>query len=150
MFHIPQALLAAQADEPVLRAVVTRIKDPEQFLARVQFLYAHPEINSHEEILLEDGRTFDRYSGSLTDAAKRYLGRIWYFRDITGRKQAEEILHRQNLLLQAINESVGGCCPPPPWRRRSRSRSKGSGRLCAAIGWSSSRCAGIRTGAGGW
>jgi diguanylate cyclase (GGDEF)-like protein/PAS domain S-box-containing protein len=84
------------------------MKDPEQFLARVRYLYDHPEIASHEEIQLKDGRIFDRYSGSLTDATKRYLGRIWYFRDITGLKKAEANLQQQNLLLQAINESVGG------------------------------------------
>jgi PAS domain S-box-containing protein len=91
-----------------LQAVVAQMKDPEQFLARVRYLYDHPEISSHEELRLKDGRIFDRYSGSLNDAAKRYLGRICYFRDITERKQAEQILHQQNLLLQAINESVGG------------------------------------------
>jgi diguanylate cyclase (GGDEF)-like protein/PAS domain S-box-containing protein len=108
MLHIPQAIVAGQADEPVLQAVVAQMKDPEQFLARVRYLYDHPEIGSHEEIFLKDGRIFDRYSGSLNDAAKRYLGRIWYFRDITQSKQAEAILQQQNLLLQAINESVGG------------------------------------------
>ena len=108
MLRIPQALVAGQADEPVLQAVVAQMKDPEQYLARVRYLYDHPEITSHEEIRFKDGRIFDRHSGSLTDSAKRYLGRIWYFRDITGLKQAEADLQQQNLLLQAINESVGG------------------------------------------
>jgi diguanylate cyclase (GGDEF)-like protein/PAS domain S-box-containing protein len=107
MFQIPHALVAGQADEPVLQAVVSQMQDPDQFLFRVRYLYDHPEITSHEEIRLKDGRIFDRHSGSLTDAAGHYLGRIWYFRDITGRKRAEADLHQQNLLLQAINESVG-------------------------------------------
>jgi diguanylate cyclase (GGDEF)-like protein len=56
----------------------------------VQYLYAHRDEKSRDEIKLMNGKVFDRYSAPLVDSQRRYRGRIWYFRDITDRKLAEE------------------------------------------------------------
>ena len=90
LWDIPPALVKAGVDEPVLLTVASRMKNESEFLARVRFLYQHPELHSHEEIEAADGRIVDRYSGSLYDAQKHYLGRVWFFRDITERKRAAE------------------------------------------------------------
>ena len=45
--------------------------------------------------MLKDGRTFDRYSAPVRSPAGDYYGRIWYFRDITERKQALSDLRQQ-------------------------------------------------------
>ena len=50
--------------------------------------------------------TFDRYSAPLVDSTGRYWGRIWYFRDITERKQAEESLKLFRLLLDQSHDSI--------------------------------------------
>lgn len=59
-------------------------------MARVQYLNEHPEETSTELIPLKDGRTFERYSTPLHDLDNTFLGRIWYFRDITETKNMEE------------------------------------------------------------
>jgi light-regulated signal transduction histidine kinase (bacteriophytochrome) len=47
---------------------------------------------SHEEVSLRDGSTLDRYSAPMLGSDGQYYGRIWYFRDITARRRAEEKL----------------------------------------------------------
>jgi diguanylate cyclase (GGDEF)-like protein/PAS domain S-box-containing protein len=90
LWDIPAEFMHAGFDEPVLRTVASRMKDKKEFVARVRYLYDHPEIQSHEELELEDGRIIDRHSGSLYDAQQKYLGRVWFFRDITAKKRAAE------------------------------------------------------------
>jgi signal transduction histidine kinase len=44
----------------------------------------------YEEVLLRDGRTLERYSAPIVSADGTTYGRVWYFRDITERKQLEK------------------------------------------------------------
>jgi len=90
MWGLPETLVDARRDPAVLANVAAQSKDPGVFLARVDYLYRHPEIASHEAVELKDGRIFDRHSTTLYDDARRYLGRIWFFRDITEARRAEE------------------------------------------------------------
>ena len=52
-----------------------------------------------DEIELIDGRILDRHSASLRDEAGTYLGRVWFFRDIT--KQRWDEAETQNSLDRA-------------------------------------------------
>lgn len=80
------------ADNSVLSAVIERVKNPQKFLARIEELYANPDLEDDCEIELNNGRTLDRHSTALRGHQGQYLGRVWFFRDITSRKQAENIL----------------------------------------------------------
>jgi diguanylate cyclase (GGDEF)-like protein/PAS domain S-box-containing protein len=90
LWGVPRELIDTGLDEPVLKTVASRVKDQDEFLARVRYLYDHPDVQSHEEIELVDGRIVDRHSGSLYDAQRKHLGRVWFFRDITESKRAGE------------------------------------------------------------
>ncbi|MEX1081044.1 MAG: GGDEF domain-containing protein [Halofilum sp. (in: g-proteobacteria)] len=79
-------------DRPLLAQALTRVKDPQQFLARVEELYADPSLEDRCEVELLDGRTLERHSKALRGPAGEYLGRVWFFRDITDRKQLERTL----------------------------------------------------------
>lgn len=95
MWGIPRALVEAGDDAPVLQFVTTLVADEGGFLAMVKYLYEHKKGISQEEILLKDGRVFDRYSAPIRRADGKYLGRVWYFRDITERKHIEKMLSKQ-------------------------------------------------------
>ena len=70
--------------------VTDSAKIPTISVERVKYLYGHREEKSRDEIRLKNGKIFDRYSAPLVDANAQYRGRIWYFRDITDRKLAEQ------------------------------------------------------------
>ena len=71
---------------------IPQLKDPDEFLEKVMYLYDHRDEKSRDEIELKDGRFFDRYSSPLVDSGGKYHGRVWYFYDITERRKAEKEL----------------------------------------------------------
>ncbi len=89
-FGVPSKLIIGRDDRLVLKHVTDRVDDPDAFLERIKYLYIHPDEKSRDEFKLKNGKTFDRYSAPLVDSNGRHRGRIWYFRDITDRINAEE------------------------------------------------------------
>jgi PAS domain S-box-containing protein len=92
MWGIPDDVVASRSDEAALQSVSDKLVDPDEFLARVAYLYEHPEEESREEIELRDGRTFDRYSAAVRGREATNYGRVWFFRDVTESKRHEERL----------------------------------------------------------
>jgi PAS domain S-box-containing protein len=91
MWGIPDEILESKRDEDSLRWVLDKLADPDGFIARVKHLYEHTDETSSEQIELNDGRTFDRYSAPVSSPSGEYFGRVWYFRDITRRRKTEEV-----------------------------------------------------------
>ena len=110
MWGIPPELVNEKVDEPILRIVSDLAVDSETFLRRVDHLYSHKDEASHDELLLKDGRIIDRYSAPMIGPAKSYLGRVWYFRDITERKRAEADLRFHKATLEETGRlaKIGG------------------------------------------
>jgi PAS domain S-box-containing protein len=92
IWNVPEEILAGGSDETALNHVLNQLRDPEEFVRGVKYLYEHPEEKSRDEISMMDGRTLDRYSAPIKSSQGEYFGRVWFFRDITPRKQAEEAL----------------------------------------------------------
>jgi len=90
LWNIPRNFSDDRDDQRQREWVANQTKDPQQFLEKVFHLYAHPVEISRDEIELKDGRYFDRYSAPVKGQDGKYYGRIWSFRDVTERKQAEE------------------------------------------------------------
>ena len=91
-FDIPEEMLKAGDDLVLRRYVSDQIEDPKAFLEKVQYLYQHTNEKSTDEVKLKKGKTFERYSAPLMDSNDCQRGRIWYFHDITKRKQTEAAL----------------------------------------------------------
>jgi len=106
LWQIPEALAENNVDRLLLQHVIGTIKNPEQFLERVEYLYDHPSETSWDEIELKDGRIFDRYSSPVVGEDGRYYGRIWTFRDITERRRNEDTLRQLSLAIEQSPVSV--------------------------------------------
>ena len=102
MWAIPSEIVQSRDDNAALAAVLLQVKNPARFLERVKHLYEHPDESTREEIELNDGRIFERHASGMRDAEEKYLGRVWFFRDITDRKRAEEFLRGRNKVLEQI------------------------------------------------
>jgi diguanylate cyclase (GGDEF)-like protein/PAS domain S-box-containing protein len=89
-FAIPEEILIKRDDLAVRTFVKDQVENPEAFMARIRYLGEHREEKSRDELILKDGKVFDRYSAPLVDSKGTHRGRIWYFRDITDRKVTEE------------------------------------------------------------
>jgi diguanylate cyclase (GGDEF)-like protein/PAS domain S-box-containing protein len=90
LWRLPEQMVRARLDAPVLQAVIAQVEHPEIFAERVKYLYQHRDEKSREEIKLKDGQIIDRYSAPITAEDGKYYGRVWYFHDITERKKAED------------------------------------------------------------
>ncbi|PKL38101.1 MAG: hypothetical protein CVV44_13115 [Spirochaetae bacterium HGW-Spirochaetae-1] len=114
LWGIPNHILASGSDQSALRYIMEKLRDSDAFICRVQYLYEHPEEKSSDEIFLADGRIFDRYSSPVRGKDGQYLGRVWYFRDITGKKEAEDENNRlieqlaQSQRMESIGRLAGG------------------------------------------
>ncbi len=89
-----------------MHSVVSQLRDPETLLARVDYLYQHRSDDSHEEIDLRDGRVIDRYSAPMIGEHGKYYGRVWFFRDITERRQAELTLRTSEYFLDTLLNAI--------------------------------------------
>ena len=105
-FEMPDEVLSSGDDHVLRKYVIGQVESPDAFIERVEYLYSHRDEKSRDEFSLKNGKTFERYSAPLVDSKGRYRGRIWYFRDITERKQAEESLLFKTTLLEAQSETT--------------------------------------------
>ena len=110
IWGIPPEVIASRADERVLQSVLDKLANPEEFLTRVRYLYAHREEKSIEEVLLNDGRVLERYSAPMYGENNQYYGRVWHFRDITDQKKAEQeitrIAHEWETTFNATSDGI--------------------------------------------
>nr|MBA3351072.1 PAS domain S-box protein [Blastocatellia bacterium] len=65
--------------------------EPRHFLERIQAIYDSSPSESYDLLELSDGRVFERFS-KIQFVAEQNAGRVWSFRDITQRRQAEQQL----------------------------------------------------------
>ena len=88
MWNIPEDILKTNDDNKLLNFVMNQLNDPQMFISKIQKLY-ESDRKDFDILDFKDGRVFERYSEPLI-VNDKIAGRVWSFRDITDRRQAEE------------------------------------------------------------
>lgn len=107
LWGLDEAVMERRRVQPVLDAIRPQIADWAAYLELVHYLLQHPLESSRDEIRLRDGRVFERYSSPAHSPQGEYFGRVWYFRDMTERKQVEEQLQESERRFRAIFDGAG-------------------------------------------
>lgn len=103
LWQIPDAIVSSKDDKTALTYVLDQLLDAESFLNKVNDLYTEPQLRSFDILYFKNGKIIERYSIPQY-VNHEIIGRVWSFRDITKRKQAEmELAESRNLLKTIID-----------------------------------------------
>jgi PAS domain S-box-containing protein/putative nucleotidyltransferase with HDIG domain len=94
MWGLSDEVVASASDERALEAVLRNFESPDAFMALVKDLYGNKDRELRDELHLKDGRTIDRYSMPMVGPDGDFMGRVFYFRDVTEQKRAEDTLRQ--------------------------------------------------------
>lgn len=100
MWGICEKNLLSATRQERLRLLQAQVKEPDVFWIQVEQFYAEPEAEGYDQLELKDGRIFERFTQPQR-SDRQIIGRVWIFRDITQRAQAEAAL-RQHLRQEQV------------------------------------------------
>lgn len=97
----PDQVQHVRDNNQFMAEVLAKLTDPDEFIDKIDYLFDNPHDSTRDEIMLLDGRTFERHSaparadrGHNSEDNSSY-GRVWCFSDLTERKQYEQQLAHQ-------------------------------------------------------
>jgi PAS domain S-box-containing protein len=93
MWRIPNEILANKVNGEAFNYIASQMIKPEEFLSRHKELFDKPGESGTDVLNLSDGRIFEWYS-QPQKIGETIAGRVWSFRDITGRMSAEKALRQ--------------------------------------------------------
>ena len=111
MWRIPETVDDSGSLRDVLDAMEDRLARPDAFIARVRDLHRHQTESAREDVMLKDGRVFELYTAPLlrNGSGKEFLGRAWFFRDVTPLRDVRTAIHDDEKLLHAlIDQDIAG------------------------------------------
>ncbi|MGD9159199.1 MAG: response regulator [Desulfobacteraceae bacterium] len=92
MWGLSADIMNSGSGNYVLVHVRDKIKVPSAFLAQIRYFADNPGEKGFQEIELLDGSIYECYSSPMKGRDEGFFGRVWYFRDISARREAENSL----------------------------------------------------------
>ncbi len=106
LWQLPSNIIGeANDDRQLLALALTKLKNPAEFLEKVEYLYAEPDKESYDIVELADGRIFERYSQPQR-IADTIVGRVWSFRDVSSQRHAEQALRQKEYYQRALLDNI--------------------------------------------
>jgi PAS domain-containing protein len=106
MWNLPREHINAADHTQLLEVCAPLCADPKQYLSRIEEIYSTSPPHTADILNFTDGRIYERFS-TIQYLEGQNVGRVWSFRDVTERKQAEEGIEQTLSLLKATVEASG-------------------------------------------
>jgi PAS domain S-box-containing protein len=106
MWQIPEDIMQSGNAHNICEWLLYQLQNPQDLVAKLNILCTDSIAINSDEIYLKDERVFEVYCGPVVSTEGDYYGRVWYFRDITERKQAEIALQNQAKQLEAAFQEL--------------------------------------------
>ncbi|HET7062318.1 MAG TPA: ATP-binding protein [Nitrosospira sp.] len=103
LWPIDSRLVTSACHSDLMACCASFLKEPQEFLRKTRQIYAEWPPDSYDLLELTDGRVFERYS-KIHYIEERYIGRVWSYRDVTARRQAEEAARETRDRLRFMSE----------------------------------------------
>ncbi len=106
MWRIPSNLMEVGTERISFDYILSQLIDPAAIISDVQYLYENPEWQGElPELHFKDGRIFERYTQPQR-VGNEIVGRVYSFRDVTAKRQAEAFLHIRERAIEASTHGV--------------------------------------------
>ncbi len=92
LFEMPRGVARSKDANEQIEWIATQVKYPERFREDVAGVLADPFETMRDELELADGTMLERYTAPVVGKDGKCYGRIWMFRDITARKESEQMI----------------------------------------------------------
>lgn len=102
IWQYPDELFRNRNSIEAVRWAKDQVLNPEAFVERTEYLYNHSDEVSHDELIMKDGRVIDRHGAPVKSPDGVRYGRVWFYRDITARKKAENMLRGRSRILEQL------------------------------------------------
>ena len=106
IWKIPDDIIERRDDTAALHFAMTQVINPQVFIDRVNYCYAHPKEKAQDELVFKDGRIIERYGNAVVGEDGTSYGWAWYFRDISEQKIAEEKIRQSEEQLRSLANSI--------------------------------------------
>jgi diguanylate cyclase (GGDEF)-like protein/PAS domain S-box-containing protein len=105
MWPIPREIMEAGRHRVILQYCCSCLEDPQQFMRSTEAIYSKWPPESFDLFRLKNGRWFERYT-KVKFAEGQKLGRVWNFRDVTERRQAEAATAQLAAIVESSNDAI--------------------------------------------
>jgi PAS domain-containing protein len=105
IWNIPEDIISKKDDEITIKFVLSQLKNPDEFVQKVNNLYSNPSDEGHDLLKFKDGRIIERFSLPQVFNNK-ITGRVWSFFDLTDQVISKESLIKEKGSLQVLLDNV--------------------------------------------
>lgn len=105
MWRIPGEVMVNARHQTIFQHYSSQLRDPQQFLRSTEEIYRAWLPESFDILEFIDGQVFERYTkASILEESE--MVRVWSFRDITERRQAEAYKAKLAALVESSNDAI--------------------------------------------